>query len=132
MIVKKYPLNNRPLKYVVIGARYQEKWLFVRHKLRDTWEVPGGHIEKGETPDQAAARELHEETGAVDFKMKAVCDYSVTREVETFGRLYLAEIKELGKLPDMEIVEVRPYHESMQWTYSAIQPLLLDYIKAFV
>lgn len=27
------------------------------------WCLPGGHIEPGETPQQAAIRELHEETG---------------------------------------------------------------------
>ena len=28
-----------------------------------TWEFPGGHVESGETPDEAAAREWSEETG---------------------------------------------------------------------
>ena len=27
------------------------------------WDVPGGHLEPGETPQAAAIRELHEETG---------------------------------------------------------------------
>jgi 8-oxo-dGTP pyrophosphatase MutT (NUDIX family) len=35
-----------------------------RHGIRDvTWEVPGGIIEKGEPPEEAALRELREETG---------------------------------------------------------------------
>ena len=30
-----------------------------------TWSFPGGHMEEGETPSQAIARELEEETGLV-------------------------------------------------------------------
>ena len=30
---------------------------------RDEWELPGGRIELGESPEQCVAREIHEETG---------------------------------------------------------------------
>ena len=36
--------------------------LFVEHPERG-WEIPGGHMESGESPEQALHRELQEETG---------------------------------------------------------------------
>jgi 8-oxo-dGTP pyrophosphatase MutT (NUDIX family) len=39
--------------------------LFVRHSYghRDTWELPGGSLRRGEVPEDAARREAHEELG---------------------------------------------------------------------
>lgn len=36
--------------------------MFVRHPERG-WEIPGGHLNEGETPEEAMIRELFEETG---------------------------------------------------------------------
>ncbi len=40
-----------------------KKILLVKHHLFDKWVQPGGHIEDDETPEEAAAREVFEETG---------------------------------------------------------------------
>ncbi len=91
-------------KYVVIFARHMGRWLFVKHKERTTWEAAGGHIEAGETPLEAAKRELFEESGALDFDIEPMCDYHVSRDGgASSGVLYFANIHKLGELPESEM-----------------------------
>ena len=100
--------SDTKLTYSVISARFRANWIFVRHHKRTTWEIAGGHIEKGETAFEAAGRELREETGAMSFTLNCIATYSVSIDGETgWGRLYLAEVTELGPIPDIsEIAEI--------------------------
>jgi 8-oxo-dGTP diphosphatase len=137
--VKFYDPSYEPgtnLTYSVISARYGNKWLFVRHHKRTTFEIAGGHIEHGETSLEAAGRELMEETGALRFSLDCMATYSVKKNGETgWGRLYLAEVTELGPIPDIsEIAEVVMLdHIPKNPTHPDIQPLLfkktLEYTK---
>ena len=115
------------LTYSVISARYRSRWIFVRHQDRSTWEIAGGHIEDGESSYDAAHRELMEETGALKFNLDCVATYSVTKDgVTGYGRLYLAEVFEMGEVPDSaEIAEVM-LSEGLpsNLTYPDIQPFL--------
>jgi len=128
-----YP--DTSLTYSVIAAKYGDCWLFVRHQKRDTWEIPGGHIEEDETSEKAAVRELMEETGAINFKLACVATYSVLKNGKTgFGRLYLAEISALGPVPDLsEIAEVRTMGSLPEnLTYPDIQPHLYQRILQYL
>jgi 8-oxo-dGTP diphosphatase len=117
------------LIYSVISARYESKWIFVRHQKRSTWEIAAGHIEDGETSFEAAKRELFEETGAFNFDLVCISTYSVTIDGETgWGRLYLAEVSNLGPIPDIsEIAEIKLFDQLPEnLTHPDIQPYLFS------
>ena len=66
-------IDDARIRFSVIIAQENGKWLFCKHKKRETLEFPGGHREPGETPGETARRELWEETGATGFTPRPVC-----------------------------------------------------------
>ncbi|MBP3701418.1 MAG: NUDIX domain-containing protein [Lachnospiraceae bacterium] len=128
------------LQYAVIAARYEDKWVLCRHKERTTWEIPGGHRETGETIEEAARRELQEETGARVAEIQRVTDYGVTKSdaketvVTTYGTLFFAKITESGPLdPTSEIAETALFDVLPEnLTYPEIQPQLHLQIQLWI
>ena len=122
--------KDSELKYAVILAKYNGKYVFVKHRERETLEIPGGHREPGENIAETAARELYEETGAVKYSLRQICPY----KVNDLGMLFYAEITELGELPQSEIEKVflldELPKELSQWTYPEIQPFLREKIES--
>jgi 8-oxo-dGTP diphosphatase len=135
-VVKFYEtVADELLKFAVIIAKHNGKYVFCKHKMRNTLEVPGGHREPGEAIDETARRELQEETGAIDFSIEPVCVYSVTAEdnydgVETHGMLFFAEVHSLEKELHSEMEQVIITEELPEnWTYPLIQPKLIEEAK---
>jgi len=56
-------LRNDFVASCVIIHPETKKFLFVHHKKLGVWLPPGGHIDEGELPHEAAVREVKEETG---------------------------------------------------------------------
>lgn len=86
--------------HILVICRYYDKWLLTSHKQRG-WEFPGGKIEKGETPEQAAVREVFEETGGVLECFYPVGEYQVSNGSSKFVKtIFYGEIKEIVKKED--------------------------------
>ncbi|MCL1998815.1 MAG: histidine phosphatase family protein [Turicibacter sp.] len=110
-------------------------WLYVRHRDRQTFEMPGGHIEDWESPAIAAKRELFEETGATEFFLTPAFEYIThTGKVYGTGQVFLAEIYERGAIPEeSEIAEVAAFDGlPPQMTYPQILPVLFAEMQAFL
>jgi ADP-ribose pyrophosphatase YjhB (NUDIX family) len=57
------PSKPRRAFSVAVYPRFQDKVLVIFHKRLGVWLPPGGELNEGETPLEAAERELREETG---------------------------------------------------------------------
>ena len=80
---------------VVCVSKYKGKFVFSYNMKRKGWEIPGGHIEEGETWHEAVKREMYEETGATKIDVKPIAVYKIS----TYGLLCYCEILEMNELP---------------------------------
>ena len=127
-------IDDSLLKFAVIISKHDGKWVFCKHKERNTYECPGGHREEGERIFDTAKRELYEETGALQYVIYPVCVYSVTGKnrvnqtgEESYGMLYFADIKTFEAQLHSEMESVCFFDElPLQLTYPYIQPLLIE------
>ena len=81
---------------VVCVSKYKGKNVFCYNKKREGWEIPGGHIEEGESWLEAAKREMYEETGATKVEIEPISVYKIS----SYGLLCYCEIFEMTDLPE--------------------------------
>lgn len=97
------------LKFAVIISRTNGRWVFCKHKERDSFEVPGGHREDGVYSVKGKTR-INEELGE-----------------ETFGMLFIANINSFENELHSEIEKIFISYDLVDnWTYPLIQPKLID------
>ena len=120
------------LKFAVIIARSGGRWVFCKHRERDTYELPGGHREDGETILEAARRELYEETGALRYSLEPVCVYSISAPgnfngEESFGMLSCADIQSVEQELHSEIESILITDRLPDnWSYPPIHPKMIE------
>ncbi|UKF30274.1 (deoxy)nucleoside triphosphate pyrophosphohydrolase [Clavibacter phaseoli] len=74
-----------------------------------TWEFPGGKVERGETPEAALAREIHEELG-VDVTVGALVDRSEVPVGDRVIDLACYRADPVGPLPTSSTD-----HDELRW-----------------
>lgn len=82
-------------RHVWVVCQYQQQWLLTNHSTRG-WEFPGGKVEEGETPKEAAVREVLEETGGIVEDLTYIGQYKVASKEKTIIKnIYFSRVKDL-------------------------------------
>ncbi|MGA0277065.1 MAG: NUDIX hydrolase [Candidatus Kariarchaeum pelagius] len=95
----------------IVHANQPITLLHYHRKLR-TWLPPGGHLEKNETPFEAAIREIHEETGIQYHELEFFLNGEKPRKLDD-----KASILEMPHLLLSELIEENHYH--LDWIFYA-------------
>ncbi len=102
-------LYERSCGAVVYRIIHDElRFLLIKNKRSAHWGFPKGHVEKGETPEQTAVREVLEETGIhiriiPDFSYKS--EYTIQGKVEKSVVIFLAGTKDVQTIIQREEID---------------------------
>lgn len=89
-----HPFSKAP-KHVWVICRFCSQWLLTEHPRRG-WEFPGGKVEHGESAEEAARREVFEETGATVSSLAYIGQYKVEGKSGTIIKnVYFAMIDQI-------------------------------------
>lgn len=131
--IKTYPLgycDESDYTRVVCVSRYKGKFVFSYNKKRKGWEIPGGHIEEGESWMEAVKREMFEETGATKIEIEPVCVYKIN-SLALLCFCEIIEIEEISKEYEMEKVMICDYLPQ-KLTFPEAHTLYFDIVKKYI
>ncbi|GEL77931.1 RNA deprotection pyrophosphohydrolase [Tenuibacillus multivorans] len=94
LVLGKEAFSKQP-KHVWVITRYQGQWLLTKHADRGT-EFPGGKVEHGEDAQEAAIREVKEETGGHVSRLNFIGQYYVDGKAgHIIKNIYFANVDEI-------------------------------------
>lgn len=102
-----------------------ECFLMVWHDGRKGWEMPGGHVEPGETPEDAVRREFIEESG---YSIKVVstrnighCDVCAAVILERTSEECEMKSELFRELPSELSFDREEYETTVPWARSEVE-----------
>ncbi|KAB7624404.1 bis(5'-nucleosyl)-tetraphosphatase [Alkalilimnicola sp. S0819] len=102
---------------VVVIRRERGEWRFLLLRAYQYWDFPKGGVERGETPFEAALREVQEETGITELAFHWGHDFIETGPYARgkVARYHLAETTEQRVVMGISEELGRPEHHEYRW-----------------
>ena len=96
----------KPAAIAIVFSKDQEKVLLVKRRDVPIWVLPGGGIDMGESPEQAAVREAAEETGVEVEVTRKSCEYFPTNRLGGQTHVFICRAVAGSPQPSSETTEV--------------------------
>ena len=128
--------DDTPLVWAMVIVKKDDRYLLMHNINRAQWECPGGGIEAGETVEEAAIREVMEETSqqAIDLKCQGIFKlYLKWLDRNEYGALYSGTFDELQPfIINSESDRITLWHpdEELDDRHSELGQWMIKYVES--
>lgn len=131
MTIGQKPVIPQAGHVLVFAITEEGKIILTKHKNRG-WEIPGGKVEPGESPLEAAQRELMEEAGVKVKDLTFIGQYIVDQGKNApriIKNVYQGTVTEIGEIPEgFETECCGCFSLELQPFSKEFSPLLQDHV----
>lgn len=125
-----------PLTWALTVVRHEDgRYLLLFNPQRNQWECPGGGIEPGEKPEDAARREVQEETGqnVENLRCRGVFKvYLQAADRYEYAALYTGTVGQIVPLtPNEESERIMLWEpgQTLDGPLSALAEIMIEYLQ---